>query len=460
MKKNDKLFPFIMFMLVSFIIILGTDGCSKSKDEGQTIGSDYTREQAITDTTIAAQELTGEARERGTRAIDTSVAGEITYWTWDHAAPYYAEQFTKKFPNAKVTVNVYPDYANRLAQAMATGVEVPDVTMVENAFYGREANNPAMEDLGRAPYNADSMRNDYYEFWWEAGRGIDGTLRVVPNAPGMSGNFYRRDVARSLFGTDDPEEVGVRLKDWESALRLGIELKNKTGKFIIADAYEVFITMLHQNDRAYVENNVLNTDMFIEPLKMARRFREAGVDAKQYGWTPEWSAGITNGDVLMYISGSWAESYIIIANVQNTQDGLWGVTSTPGGNVNNGGNGFSIPKAAKNKSLAWEFINFSITDLDMQADQLKLFACFPGLKEAINDSYFGLPVPLFNGQKARLKYSELGETIIVPHLTAYDSAIRTIIGKYTENVFNGEMTPEAAVALMKEEVVSQFRELR
>jgi multiple sugar transport system substrate-binding protein len=459
MKKSKGI---LNVMLLSFAVLLTAMGCGKTKDEGKTIGSDYSRDEAIGDTGIAAQELSGEARERSVREVDTSLTGEISYWTWDQAAPYYAEQFTKKYPNTKVTVNVYPDYTNKLVQALAVGVEVPDVTMVNADHYGREANNPAMEDLGVAPYNANSIRGNYYEFWWDAGIGADGKLRVVPNSPGMSGNFYRRDIAKTLFGTDDPEEVGARLTDWETVLKLGVELKNKTGgkKFIIASAGDVYSTMLAQTGRPYVENNVVNTQMFIEPLRMGRRFREAGVDAKQATWTPEWSAGMNNGDVFMYISGSWGESYVIIANVKDTQDGLWGVTSTPGRNVTNGGNGFGIPAAAKNKALAWEFIKFAISDLDMQADQLKLFACFPALKEAVNDPYFSLPVPLFNGQKARLKYAELGETIVTPHPTAYDSAVGAIMGKYTENVINGEMQPEEAVALMKEELMSQFKELR
>jgi len=78
MKKNTL---FVIILMVVLLVTIIITGCSKSKDEGKTIGSDYTREQAISDTNIAARELTGEARERNVRQVDTSVTGEITYWT-------------------------------------------------------------------------------------------------------------------------------------------------------------------------------------------------------------------------------------------------------------------------------------------------------------------------------------------------------------------------------------------
>ncbi len=28
---------------------------------------------------------------------------------------------------------------------------------------------------------------------------------------------YRRDIAKDVFGTDDPKEVGEKMKDWDTA---------------------------------------------------------------------------------------------------------------------------------------------------------------------------------------------------------------------------------------------------
>lgn len=456
MKRRNR----VLCACLAGLLLAACSGCGNSKNEGQTIGKDYTESQALDDTGIAAADL-GDDSSTVSREVDESVTGEISYWTWDKGAPYYAQQFATKYPNAQVEVNVFADYYTKLQQMLSSGAEVPDVIMVENAYYGELANSTAVEDLGSEPYNAMEMRDDYYDFWFDSGIGTDGVLRVMPNSPGMAANFYRRDIAKELFGTDDPEEVGKLLSDWDAVYEYGLKLKEISNgeKYIVPNAKEVFNTMVAQTGEARVEDNVINTEMFIEPLNTAKKFREAGIDGKQTDWSPEWSAGMKNGQVLMYQSGSWGESYTVIANVQDTQDGLWGVTSVPGGNVNNGGNGFAIPKAADNKELAWTFINFAVTDVDMQADQLKKFACFPALKEAADDPYFELPVPLFDGQVARKKYAELGEDMIFSPRTKYDSAISTILDKYVENVFNGQMTAEDAVEKMKSEMMSQYKEL-
>lgn len=455
---NRRLKKWITAPCIVLAVLLAMSGCQNSK--GKTIGNEYDKDQAVSDTGIATKDLEESKGEEETAAVNEELTGEITYWTWDKAAPYYAERFTKKYPNVKVNVNVVPDYPTKIKQVLTSGVDVPDVIMVENAQYGYEANDPALENLGEAPYNATEMRSQFYEFWFDSGIGLDGILRVMPNSPGMAANFYRRDIAQEALGTDDPEEVAAKLKTWDDVYEAGLILKEKSkGKrFMVSHASDVYSAMLSQTGKALVEDNKVSTDLFIAPLNMAKKFRDAGIEAKQKE-TAEISAGMKNGDVMMYRSGSWGESYTIVANVQDTQDGLWGVTDVPGGNVNSGGNGFAIPTAAKNKELAWEFIKFATTDLTMQADQLKKFSCYPAFKEAANDPYFELPVPLFDGQIARKKYGEMGENMVFVPRTKYDDAIGVIMGKYQDDVFNGKLTAEDAVNKMKDELLAQFKEL-
>lgn len=451
--KKGLVFCVVATLLFSVSFV----GCSASKNEGQQITNSLSKEEAVKDTKIATGDLSTSSADVTT--VDTSVKGSITYWTWDKAAPYYAERFTKMYPNTKVTVNVIPgDYFAKIRQMLSSGVDVPDVLMQQN--YGVEANDSALENLSEPPYNAQQYKSKFYAFWYNSGVGTDGKLRIMPNAPGMSGNFYRRDVAKDLLGTDDPTQVGAALKDWQTVYDLGVKLKQISGgkKFIIGSGTDVVNTMNAQTGKPYVNGTKLDFSIILNSLEMGKKFRAAGLDAKAEQWTPAQTACMKAGTILMYPSGSWYEAYGIVANVGTSQDGLWGVTSTPGGNVSTGGNGFSIPVKAKNKDLAWKFIEFATMNPAMQADQLKKFSCFPAMMSAASDPYFSLPVPLFKGQ-ARTIFSDLAKNMIFTPVTKYDTAINTILAKYTPQVLTGKITPQQAIDTATKETLSQFPEL-
>ena len=447
----------VFSVCLALLLILGlVTALAESKNEGLEIDKDYTKEQAVEDTGIATEDLSGlldTAQERS-NWVDESLSGEMEYWTWDNAAPYYAEAFTKHYPNVTVTVNVLPDYWVKLKQALASGVKIPDAVMVEASFYQEVANSPAFEDLNAEPYNAGEIRGNYLAFWWDNGIGEDGVQRVVPNAPGMAACFYRRDIATELLGTDDPVAVGEAIADWDKVFELGIQLRELSDgtKFIIGEAVNVRDMIILQRGKTYVMDNKLDLSFLRPAWEMALKFRQEGLDAKYGEWTPEGAVLMKNGDVFMYNSGSWFESYCIVPSCGTDTDGLWGVTNMTEKNITFGGNGFAIPAQAERKDLGWAFINFSISDPDMQADQLKRFSCYPALIAAQEDPYFDLPVPLFNGQVARRLYGEIGKTIELPARQKDDMGIATIVNKYFNDMILGNIDIDTALREAEDEV--------
>ena len=87
------------------------------------------------------------------------MTGKISFWTWDTAGPYLAKRFKDQYPNIEVDVTVVPDYYTKIIQVLATGVDVPDVMMVESFFYGVMANNIVLENLEDKPYNTTELKD-------------------------------------------------------------------------------------------------------------------------------------------------------------------------------------------------------------------------------------------------------------------------------------------------------------
>ena len=63
---------------------------------------------------------------------------------------------------------------------------------------------------------------------------------------------YRRDIAKDVFGTDDPEAVGEKLKDWDTTKATAEELKAK-GYYTFASYADTFRLYGNSIENSWVE---------------------------------------------------------------------------------------------------------------------------------------------------------------------------------------------------------------
>ena len=81
-----------------------------------------------------------------------------------------------------------------------------------------------LKDLGIDP---DKDLADQYDFTRTTASDADGVQRgsTWQCCPGTM--VYRRDIAKEVFGTDDPTAVGEKVKDWDTMKQTAEELKQK-----------------------------------------------------------------------------------------------------------------------------------------------------------------------------------------------------------------------------------------
>ena len=94
-----------------------------------------------------------------------------------------------------------------------------------NKYTDAEANAAMpLEELGIEP---DTDLGDQYTFTKITASDINGVQRgsTWQCCPGLL--VYRRDIAKDVFGTDDPEKVGEKVKDWDTLKQTAGELKAK-----------------------------------------------------------------------------------------------------------------------------------------------------------------------------------------------------------------------------------------
>lgn len=116
-----------------------------------------------------------------------------------------------------------------MKQADAAADDKVDIFLSETDYVNKYTDADAdaampLKDLGIDP---DKDLADQYEFTKVTASDAEGVQRgsTWQCCPGLL--VYRRDIAKEVFGTDDPEEVGQKVKDWDTMQVTAEELKAK-----------------------------------------------------------------------------------------------------------------------------------------------------------------------------------------------------------------------------------------
>jgi multiple sugar transport system substrate-binding protein len=287
--------------------------------------------------------------------------GEITVWTW--WKPYFDESiadFNKTYPNVKVNLTVmgWGDYVTKFETAKASGGELPDVAMAESYWWGRFLSyKNTFVDLSTLGFK----KSDIVDAASNAVVDADGRFVAIPQGLGLGAIWYRKDLAKEVFGTDDAATIAGKYSSMQDfILNAGKEVKEKSGGKLTAftnatDVMEGLIASQVAAGKSYVDGDTLkvkeNMTSAYQTLDTALK---EGYIAKVNG--PAMDAAWASGKVVFFPSAGWREG-TIPANDKDGK-GRWGVFAPPGGEYFRGGTAeLIVDKGDPNKAeLAALFI--------------------------------------------------------------------------------------------------------
>lgn len=322
--------------------------------------------------------------------------------------------YEKANPDVKITyqMNQHGDHHKKLTTNLATGSGAGDVVVVDVGFIGSFINAGGFENLSGPQYGADAMAEEFVVYAWNQGKGTDGNQYGIPIDIGPGVMYYRRDVADSV-GAD----MDAVIADWDSYIEYGRKLKEKN-VYLISDAADVaqaiIYTTVKEGEGYYFDANgkpLITSERFVKAFTVAKQIRDEGLDGQIGAWTNEWYEGFKNGTVATQLSGAW-----LLGHLQNWMApdtaGKWGVSNLPNGIYGSWGGSFlAIPKQAKNKKEAWEFIKFLTNTETAQLAGLKNIGSFPVKTSTYDDPAFDTPIEFLAGQKARLLFAEVAQKV-------------------------------------------------
>lgn len=472
----------VLSVMLATAMVFGLTACGGN--DGASSGSGASDSGAAESGTDAGD--AGDAAAEETPAA--SSGDKLVVWTLSKDLEQFAEYYKEKTGNEVETVVIEPaNYVTKVQTALNGGQKEPDIIVGEPQMLEDFYDAGYFEDLNQAPYNAQDYADQIVDYVWEVGQDSDGIQRAISYQITPAGIYYRRDIAQTVFGTDDPDEIGQLFADYPTILETAQTLKEAGYRIFASDAEINYFS----GDSAWVIDGVLNVDQDRKDYQdLCIYLYQDDYTAYANQWSTPWyqaMAGevpILTADIQNYADDSvdvWdAEGFAeatkdlektevfafglpswgvltLRDNVQGTS-GKWGVCSGPSYGFG-GGTFIGISALSERKELAWDFLKFCTLTEDTanwwieksEGDTVSLIPVLEAHAEDKNEVY--------GGQQLYKFWLEQAKGIDYSKVTRYDKFIGDEWGRATTAIKTGEMNKEEAWNNFYDQIEATYPEI-
>ena len=191
---------------------------------------------ACGDTASTSDNAAAGTETKGSTA-NASSDEKLVVWTLSNDLIDFGKRFQEQTGVEVDTVVIEPaDYPTKVQTALLAGEKEPDIIVGEPKMLEDFFDAGFFEDLNQAPYNAQDYADQIVDYVWQVGQDDDGIQRAISYQITPAGIYYRRDIAKEVFGTDDPDEVGKLFKDYPTILETAQTLKDAGYRIFSSDA--------------------------------------------------------------------------------------------------------------------------------------------------------------------------------------------------------------------------------
>ena len=333
-----------------------------------------------------------------------------------------------------------------LNQADAAADDKVDIFLSETDYvfkYTDADANVAMPltDLGIDP---DTDLADQYDFTKTTASDQNGVQRgsTWQCCPGLL--VYRRDIAKDVFGTDDPQKVGEKVKDWDTLKATAGELKEK-GYYTFASYADTFRLYGNSIDEPWVESGdtvVKVNQNIMDWVSDSKEWLDAGYfDSTVKGqWNDDWNKAMgSSSKVFAFLFPAWGIDFTLNPNWDG-EEGAWAVTNPPqeynwGGSYIHACTGTDNPEHVKDIILSLTADKDNL--LKISKDYLDYTNTVSGMQEAAQSDEFASD--FLGGQNAYEYYAPVAENIQIAPLSAYDQGCVELIQNSFSDYFQGNV---------------------
>ena len=298
-----------------------------------------------------------------------------------------------------------------------------------------------LEDLGIDP---ETDLADQYEFTKTTASDENGVQRgsTWQCCPGLL--VYRRDIAKDVFGTDDPAAVGEKVKDWDTLKATAEELKAK-GYYTFssyADTFRLYGNSISEPWVASGETTIKVDQKIMDWVSDSKEWLDAGyLDKNVKGqWNDDWNKAMSSSSkVFAFLLPAWGIDFTLNPNWDGG-DGAWAVTNPPqeynwGGSYIHACTGTDNPEHVKDIILSLTADKDTL--MKISKDYLDFTNTVSGMQEAAESDEYASD--FLGGQNPYQYYAPVAENIEIAPLSAYDQGCVELIQNSFSDYFQGNV---------------------
>lgn len=332
-----------------------------------------------------------------------------------------------------------------LKQADAAPDDKVDIFLSETDYVYKYSDADAgvampLEELGIDP---SKDLTEQYEFTKTTASDQNGVQRgsTWQCCPGLL--VYRRDIAKDVFGTDDPEVIGEKVKDWDTLKGTAEELKAK-GYYTFssyADTFRLYGNSIEQPWVTTGESVVKVDQKIMDWINDSKEWLDAGYFDKTVKgqWNDDWNKAMSSSSkVFAFLLPAWGIDFTLNPNWDG-EDGAWAVTNPPqeynwGGSYIHAATGTDNPEHVKDIILALTANKDNL--LKISKEYSDFTNTQSGMREAATDDA-NFASDFLGGQNAYKYFAPVAENIKIAPLSAYDQGcvelIQNSFGDYLQD---------------------------
>lgn len=344
-----------------------------------------------------------------------------------------------------------------------------DMFLIESDYAMKYVDTAYTVDMKKDIGVSDEALAKQYKYTQDAVTDSSGSLKGASWQACPAGMIYRRDIAKKVFGTDEPEKIQEIFKDWDAFKEASKKLKD-AGYLTTASVNDTYRVFSNNATSKWVEDGKINVDANIKTwVDMSKEMVDAGETKTHDLWSSDWSEGfMKSAKVFCYFGPAWFIDFSMgykdgkPLDGSVVKDGGWALTTGPqsffwGGTWICGANG------TDNKELIKDIVEKMTGDKEILKKIIDKNNDFVNHTELIDelkdDKSFG-DKPL-GGQNPMPIFAEGVAKIDLSNVSAYDQTCTEEFQQAMKDYFDGNTADyDSALQSFKDKVKTKHPEIK